>query len=231
MELLISIHKCFNRLYSYIYYKLRKRRLVSFGFSTKISLGSTFEGANKLYPNTSFKGNLGYGSYIGENSSLTADIGRFTSIAPGVECNHGVHPYTYPYVSTSPMFFSIQKQNTKTFAEENTFVESKPRLTIGNDCWIGQNVFIAGGVHIQDGAVVLAGACVVKDVPPYAIVGGVPAKVINYRYDDETVCFLLKIKWWRKDIPWLAEHWRLFNNIDSLKMYYDTHKEEFEYAD
>ena len=77
----------------------------------------------------------------------------------------------------------------------------------------------------------MAGACVVKDVPPYAIVGGVPARVINYRYDDETISFLLKIRWWRKDIPWLAEHWRLFNNIDSLKMYYDTHKEEFEYAD
>lgn len=231
MELLRSFKKCIIRLYSFFYYKVRQRKLVSFCYSSNISLGSKFEGANKLYRNTCFKGNLGYGSYIGENSSLTADVGRFTSIAPGVECNHGIHPYTYPYVSTSPMFFSMQKQNSKTFAEENTFVESRPRLTIGNDCWIGQNVFIAGGVHIHDGAVVLAGACVVKDVPPYAIVGGVPARVINYRYDDETVSFLLKIRWWRKDIPWLAEHWRLFNNIDSLKMYYDTHKEEFEYAD
>ena len=65
----------------------------------------------------------------------------------------------------------------------------------------------------------LAGAVVTKDVPPYAIVGGVPAKIIRYRYDEETIAFLLRIKWWDMPEDWLKENWRLLNDMDKLKAY------------
>lgn len=86
--------------------------------------------------------------------------------------------------------------------------------------WIGSRVLIVGGVTIGDGAVVLTGAVVTKDVPPYAIVGGVPAKIIRYRYDEETVKFMLRIKWWNMPEKWLKENWRLLNDMDKLKTYF-----------
>ena len=200
--------------------RLKYRREVIFSSSCNVSLDSEFEGANKIYPHTSFSGKLGYGSYIGPNCSISANIGRFTSIAPYVRTNNGRHPYTYPYATTSPMFFSTRKQNGKTFARKNMFEEFVNPPIIGNDCWVGENVFIAGGIKIGDGAVVLAGAAVTKDIPPYAIVGGVPAKIIRYRYDEETIQFLLGIKWWNQDVMWLQQHWDLWCDINELKSFF-----------
>ena len=207
----------------YMYLKLRCSLVVGgvkFSFTSKISRKSRFEGANKIYPHTSFKGTMGYGSYIGPHSEIEANIGRFTSIAPYVHANRGIHPYTYPYATTCPMFFSTQKQNGQTFADKMKFSELKDMPVIGNDCWIGENVFLAGGVMVGDGAVVLAGAVVTKDVPPYAVVGGVPAKVMRYRYDEDTIRFLLDFKWWNKDRKWLRQHWELLCDIKKLKELY-----------
>ena len=84
---------------------LKFRIELRFYTSCRISLQSEFEGANKIYPHTSFSGKMGYGSYIGPHCSISANVGRFTSIAPYVRTNIGRHPYTYPYATTSPMFF------------------------------------------------------------------------------------------------------------------------------
>lgn len=192
---------------------------VDLDLSCDVSMQSCFEGSNKIYPHSTFRGKMGYGSYIGWHCELEANIKRFTSIAPYVRSNRGKHPFTYPYASTCPMFFSTQKQNGKTFANRATFEEFNEIVEIGNDCWIGENVFLTGGITIGDGAVVLAGAVVTKDVPPYAIVGGVPAKVLNYRYDESTIQFLLKFKWWNHDVKWLQEHWELLNDLEKLKRY------------
>lgn len=197
--------------------RIKYRREVILSSSCNVSLDSEFEGANKICPHTSFSGKLGYGSYIGPNCSISANIGRFTSIAPYVRTNSGRHPYTYPYATTCPMFFSTRKQNGKTFARKNMFEEFVNPPIIGNDCWIGENVFIAGGIKIGDGAVVLAGAAVTKDIPPYAIVGGVPAKIVRYRYDEGAIRFLLDIKWWNHDVKWLQQHWELLCDFDALK--------------
>lgn len=196
---------------------LKFHKDLKFFFSCDISLKSFFEGANKIYPHTSFSGNMGYGSYIGPKCEIDANIGRFSSIAPHVRTNRGIHPIVEPLATTCPMFFSTKRQNGVTFADQMMFKEVKSATTIGNDCWIGENVFFAGGLTIGDGAVVLAGAVVTKDIPPYAIVGGVPAKVLKYRYDDETVKWLLDFKWWNKDINWLRENWQLLCNINELK--------------
>ena len=99
-------------------------------------------------------------------------------------------------------------------------IERKISVKIGNDCWIGEGAFLVGGITIGDGAVILAHAVVTKDVPPYAIVGGVPAKIQKYRYDEETIDFLQKIQWWNSPIEWLQENWELLCDLDKLKKYY-----------
>ena len=208
----------------YLYLRLEyslKGCSVQFSSTSRISRDSTFEGANKIYPHTSFRGVMGYGSYISFYCEIEADIGRFTSIAPHVRINRGVHPYTYPYTTTCPMFFSTRKQNGQTFANRIMFDELRDRPIIGNDCWIGENAFLVGGITIGDGAVILAGAVVTKDIPPYAIAGGVPAKILKYRYDEETIRFLLKFKWWDMDKDWLRKNWELMCNVDKLKIEMD----------
>lgn len=202
---------------SYIKNKINYRGNLRFNSSVRIGQDSTFEGANTIGDNTYFSGSMGYGTYLCQNCSITGNIGRFCSIAQDVKNSLGVHPITAPYVSSSPMFFSLRKQTGKTFAKKQLFDELKDPIEIGHDCWVGQGAFIVGGVKIGTGAVVLAGAVVTKDVPSYSIVGGVPAKVVKYRYDEETIDFLLKSEWWNKPIEWLEANYELFSNIDEFK--------------
>lgn len=106
--------------------------------------------------------------------------------------------------------------------DEFRFYDKNRKLVnkIGNDCWLGADVTLIGGVGIGDGAVVLAHAVVTKDVPPYAIVGGIPARVFKYRYDKETIDFLLKIKWWNMPLNWFPQHWQLLCNMEQFKEYF-----------
>ena len=86
-----------------------------------------------------------------------------------------------------------------------------PHTTIGNDVWIGWDVLIKGGVTIGNGAVIGARSVVTKDVPPYAVVAGVPAKVIKYRFEQEKIDLLQQLQWWDWDID------RIYENLDRLK--------------
>ena len=115
------------------------------------------------------------------------------------------------------MFFSTRKQSVTTFTPIDRFDELKEPVTIGNDCWIGPHSLIVGGITIGDGAVVMAGAVVTKDVPPYAVVGGVPARIVKYRYDEATIDFLLKTQWWNKPIDWLKDNHALMCDMEALK--------------
>ena len=176
--------KIIKRLIKYCILKIRLRNKVVFSFSVNIALSSKFEGMNKLHEHSSFCGKMGFGSYLGPNSYVVGNIGRFTSIAPFVRCNSGVHPYKLPYVTTSPSFYSLNlnhSQNGSTFAKQQMFKEhmfvdndNKWIVNIGHDCWIGEHVFMVGGVTVNNGAVVLAHAVVTKDVPPYVIMSGNP---------------------------------------------------------
>ena len=91
---------------------------------------------------------------------------------------------------------------------------------MGDDVWIANDVLLPRHITIGTGAIIAARANVTKDVPPYSIVGGVPAKVIGYRYDENTIKFLLETKWWTKDKEWFYKHWELLNDIDSFKEYF-----------
>lgn len=217
-----------KKIVKYLFLKLKYKNELKFRLSSDISLNSKFEGMNKIHENAIFNGNLGYGSYIGPRSCIYANIGRFTSIGPDVKVIIGTHPYSFPFVSTSPAFYSLCMQNGSTFAKEQMFHEYKfldnknnSYLEIGNDCWIGDRVLIIGGVVIGDGAILLAGSVVTKDVPPYSIVGGVPAVVKKYRYDRDTIDKLLKIKWWDNDRKWFKDNYLLFSN---MKKFLDLYK-------
>lgn len=212
-----TILQPYNRIKNFLTLKRKNHGKVRFRWSNKIWIGSKFEGANSFGEKTSFAGSIGYGSYICENCDIEARIGRFTSIAAAVRTTRGIHPTGEPFATTSPVFYSLKRPAIVSFARKQMFEELRPIVTIGNDCWIGVRAIITGGVSIGDGAVVLAGAVVTKDVPPYAIVGGVPAKIIKYRYDEETIDFLLNTKWWDKPVGWLKEHSDMLCDIDALK--------------
>lgn len=209
-----------QKYYIYFQNKIKYNGKLIFNHTNFIGPESSFEGANKIGKDSVFIGDMGYGSYIGDRCMITARIGRYTSIAPEVASNPGIHPTTYPFVTTSPMFYSTQHVNGRTFVQETSFEEYKQPVIIGNDCWIGQKAYLIAGITIGDGAVVLAGAVVTHDVPPFAIVGGVPAKILRFRYSEEDIAFLLNIKWWEEPIEWLEKHYSLLCNFNSLKDYY-----------
>lgn len=134
-------------------------------------------------------------SYVGPKARVIyAKIGKFCSIAGETCIGMGTHPLDY--ISSSPIFFSKKNGTGKRWISENVDFKEYNTIIIGNDVWIGSRAMILGGVTIGDGAVIGAGALVTKDVPPYAIVGGVPAKIIRYRFDNSKIEYLLKSKWW-----------------------------------
>ena len=202
-------------------FKTRKKN-VFLGQNVDIAISSVFGGHNYIGSNTVFEGTIGYGSYIGSNSNLMAKIGKFSSISGNVNVVGGTHP-TKDFVSTHSAFYRVENSvnlsyvKTKKY-EDETYIdrEKKFLVEIGNDVWIGFGATILGGVKIGDGAIIAAGAVVNKDVEPYSIVGGVPAKVIRYRFEEEVIRYLLKLKWWNKDIKWIEENAELFENIVAL---------------
>lgn len=179
---------------------------------------------NTFYENIVCKScEFGDFTYIAPGTKINNTlIGKFCSIGPDCKIGLGKHP-TSSYVSTHPIFFSTSKQAQITFVKENSFAESE-RIEIGNDVWIGANVMIMDGVKIEDGAIIAAGAFVVKDVPAYAVVGGTPAQIINFRFSKKQINFLHKVKWFEKDESWLRKHVDLFQDINRFQQFFSDHK-------
>jgi acetyltransferase-like isoleucine patch superfamily enzyme len=158
---------------------------------------------------------LGDHTFVQKNSTIiNADIGKFCSIASNVSVSLGKHPTSY--VSSHPAFYSVTQPLAKTFSERDKFEPFDERTKIGNDVWIGQGVMILDGVIIGHGAVVGAGAVVTKNVPDYGIVGGVPAKLIRYRFAENICKKLLEVKWWDMSESQIAKYADGFSDVSNF---------------
>ena len=134
-------------------------------------------------------------------------IGKYSSIGPRVIFGNGDHPVHK--LSTSPEFYTPKSSTGHSYVNAILFQEFLP-ITIGNDVWIGANVYIKHGIKIGDGAIIAAGAVVVKDIPPYSIYGGVPAKEIKKRFNNEVIEILANVKWWNWDDDKIKDSLSLF---------------------
>ncbi len=199
---------------------IRYRRRCHFDFGA-IALGTCkFEGSNKICRGAYVKNlSIGYGSSVGSNSYLhNVTIGRYTSVGDNVVVVSATHPME-PFASTHPAFY--RENSRERFVGADRFCEyltcdNGIAVEIGNDVWIGSHVLIKGGLKIGDGAVVAMGAVVTKDVEPYSIVGGVPARVIRYRFEKEQRDILLEKKWWNKSLIWIRENAESFADVTNL---------------
>lgn len=172
--------------------------------NSKIDKKAYIAGGNTII--NSEMGRYSYTSY--DTQILWTVIGRFCSI--GSDCKIGGAGHPLERVSTSPVFHEGRNVLKKHFAEfeYDPFTETH----IGNDVWIGQNAMIKSGVTIGDGAVIGMGAVVTKDVGPYEIWAGNPAKLIRKRFDEETINKLLELKWWLWDDEKLQKYGEFFLN-------------------
>ena len=182
---------------------------------------------------------LGRGTYGGGdlsvefgNGYMNVLGGRFCSLAKGINfLINGNHPMRS--VSTSPLDVVSVVKNI--FGEVRSNLRQLPgvrknphQVIIGNDVWIGRYVTILGGVKIGNGAVIGANAVVAKDIPPYAIAVGNPARVIKYRFDEETIKKMLAVKWWNWSLEKIADNFPLMNDVEKfLETHYSPELEEF----
>ena len=178
---------------------------LSFNRKIKIGLFSLIDCYTKFEENVVIdrftivhKSNIGKYTYIGNNGNVNmCNIGRYTSISSNVKIGLGKHPIDL--VSTSAIFYSNKNDFGTKYASGKFTFKEHDEVNIGNDVWIGANCLIMGGVNIGDGAIIGAGSIVTKDVKPYEIVAGVPAKHIRYRFSKDVIDVLIKSSWWERD--------------------------------
>lgn len=185
--------------------------------NTKIANDVILEEPIRTYGSVTIKPKSRLGAYllVNNNTTIFRDtiIGKYCSI--GKNCEIGAFDHPIDWLSTSPFQYNVSMHFPDYTDSFNQIKILRPKQTvIGNDVWIGPLCIIKRGVVIGDGAIVAGGAVVISDIPPYAIVGGVPAKIIKYRFSDDIITQLLKIKWWDysskrlKDLP--------FNDIKAV---------------
>lgn len=166
---------------------------------------------------------IGDYSYVQSSSNLNnCSVGKFCSIAPGVVIAPGKH--NPKFTSTSALFFSEHPKLPITFKAVD--FNANEEVKIGNDVWLGINAVILDGVKIGDGAIVAAGAVVNKDVEPYSIVGGIPAKHIRYRFSDEDIELLRENPWWEHTRSWFEKNKYLIVDLEKYKEYVKTDKKD-----
>ena len=189
---------------------------------TSIGKGSRIMQGNIICSTT-----IGNCTTIGSNNILgNVFIGSFCSIGSNVYVLDSRHPFYKPFVSSSPCFykslFPMPLIKSEYEFNEKLRNESGFSVEIGNDVWIGTNVIIIGKIKIGDGSVVGAGSVVTKDVDPYSVVAGNPAKKIKDRYDTNIIAKLLKIQWWNWPLETIKDRKADFNDLEIFLKKYET---------
>lgn len=176
-------------LYYFLNTTENRGEVVFTGFSRGLQ-NVTFAGKNAVPDRCNFSGKIkiGYATTLGYNNLLAGKItiGNYCQIGADVALHATNHPVSFMSTYINNHLFNGELKQLK---EEN-------EINIGNDVWIGHNVIIVGTVTIGNGAILAAGAVVTKDVAPYAIVAGVPAKEIKKRFSDEIIAELEALQWW-----------------------------------
>jgi acetyltransferase-like isoleucine patch superfamily enzyme len=175
-----------------------------------IRIGRASYGAPKLFWS---KGDFAHDLEIGAFCSIADDVGIFVG-------KHGRH--TVDYVSTYPLALVFGRSTAKVHSRTESGSMS---VRIGNDVWIGRGSLIMAGVSIGDGAIIATRAVVNRDVPPYAVVGGTPAKILKYRFSDDVIDKLLKIQWWNWPDELIAQRHAFFQTPE-FEQYLDQYVKE-----
>ena len=178
------------------------------GGKVRISSQCKFESPCKITSAVNCKTHIEVGAFTtfdGEEIDgriRNVKIGRYCSVAKHVDIGLPQHPVDWLSIHPMQYFSDYKKWSRITGKKVSTkeFTGEAEMTEIGNDVWIGDHVVIMSGLKIGDGAIVAAGAVVTKDIPPYAVVGGVPARVIKYRFDESTIRRLLDLQWWKYDL-------------------------------
>jgi acetyltransferase-like isoleucine patch superfamily enzyme len=170
---------------------------------------STIRGPLYLNRNTQVGPDVVAGKYVGMNESCfiaRATIGAFCAIG----ARSAINPFNHPSDWLSIHEFQYHPKSFEWVDEYNDFkrlertTDMFRQVTVGNDVWTGHNVNVTGGVNVGDGAIIAAGSVVTKDVPPYAIVAGVPATIKRYRFSDQIIERLMRVKWWDLELADLS---------------------------
>lgn len=174
-----------------------------------IAENTSFEMPVRVTKNIRWDTRVNVGAYSlvhGPGELVACSIGRYCSIAPGSTI--GANEHAIGWLSTSSLFENaslLQSPDVPLTRTGRAYSASINRIDIGNDVWIGQNCFIKGGVTIGDGAIIGGMSNVISDVPPYAIYGGNPARLIRYRFGHLLIHRLLQLSWWRFDLDQLLQ--------------------------
>jgi len=211
---------------------IKRKKDVFLKKGCSVSRKTYFEGHNYIGVHSSVRDSfVGYGSYCGDYSEINNSfVGKYTCISHKVIFVRGKHPLK-GNVSIHPAFYEKNNSVQLSYSSSLPFdsyscadPNTPYSFVIGNDVWIGYGAIILEGVSVGDGAIIAAGAVVTKNVPPYEIWGGVPAKFISKRFSDEDINILVCLQWWNKGEAWIKEHAGYFDNIEYFKRIID--KEE-----
>lgn len=190
-----------------------RENVILTGFSKGIK-NAQFEGKNTVPEGCSFLGviSIGYATTLGYNNLLsgTISIGKYCQFGADVALHATNHP-----ISTMTTYI-----NKNLFAGELKSLRENNKIVIGNDVWVGHGAIVVGNVNIGNGAILAAGSVITKDVAPYTIVAGVPAKPIGNRFSDAIIQEIEALKWWNLSQPELEKikplFFKKFSNKDSI---------------
>ena len=210
----------FKKIIRHLIYKIKYKKmntnLSTYNFGENVKIGKNCTISKKVYLENNIS--IGDCTYISSNSNIYSNvsIGKFCSIAPNVNIAPGEH--NMYNVSTHPIMYNSMWRKKLNIEENDAYekmIGGYDKVTkIGNDVWIALNVFIKRGIIIGDGAVIGAGSVVTKNVEPYSIVAGNPAKIIKYRTSKENIDFLEKHKWWNQSYEKINKYLPYMYNIN-----------------